>query len=106
RAHSFDDFTAMKRTMQWRVAMGASAAAMLTLASACHKKGGDEGETVQAVVPAQTIVVTPQAFTETMGAIGGVVPRAGHVATLSAPAAGRVGQVYVTTGQTVQPGQT
>lgn len=88
--------------MQRRVICAASIA---VLGAACHKEAGDEDATVQAVVPAQTIVVTPQAFTEIMGAIGGVVPRAGHVATLSAPAAGRVGQVFVTTGQTVQAGQ-
>jgi membrane fusion protein (multidrug efflux system) len=57
-------------------------------------------------VNAQTAVVTPQAFTETLGAIGTVTPRAGHVATLSAPSSGRVSQVFVATGQTVQPGQT
>ncbi|HVX41482.1 MAG TPA: efflux RND transporter periplasmic adaptor subunit [Gemmatimonadaceae bacterium] len=98
----------MKRTMRFarrRATIATSVIALLGAASACHKQGGDGDEDVQAVVPAQTVIVTPQAFTETMGAIGEVVPRAGHVATLSAPAAGRVGQVFVTTGQTVQPGQ-
>ena len=69
-------------------------------------KAKDEGEKEPAaVVNAQTVVVSAQAFTETFDAIGNVVPRAGHVATLSAPAAGRVGSVVVTTGQTVQAGQ-
>jgi membrane fusion protein (multidrug efflux system) len=35
-----------------------------------------------------------------------VVSRAGHVATLSAPAAGRVARTFVTTGQTVRQGET
>lgn len=73
--------------------------------AACGKQDDGEKEP-SAVVSAQTIVVTPQAFTETFGAIGNVAGRAGHVATLSAPSAGRVGQVLVTTGQTVAQGQT
>jgi RND family efflux transporter MFP subunit len=74
---------------------------------ACHKgSGSDEADAVKPAVGAATIVVTPQAFTETIGAIGTVVPRAGHVATLSAPAPGRVQNVLVTTGQTVSVGQT
>ena len=75
-------------------------------AGACKKAataGGDS--TATPVVGAKTIVVTPQPFTETLGAIGNVVPRAGHQATLSAPASARVAQVFVTTGQAVQAGQ-
>ncbi len=71
----------------------------------CKDKGAEEKEPAP-VVSAQTVVVTPQPFTETLGAIGTVVPRAGHVASLSAPAAGHVAQVLVTTGQTVRRGQT
>jgi cobalt-zinc-cadmium efflux system membrane fusion protein len=48
----------------------------------------------------------PQAFTETVGAIGTVTARTGHVATLMAPAPGRIGTVLVTPGQTVRAGQT
>ncbi|HEX4682225.1 MAG TPA: efflux RND transporter periplasmic adaptor subunit [Gemmatimonadaceae bacterium] len=59
-----------------------------------------------AVVNASTIVVTPQGFTETAGSIGVVVGRAGHVATLSAAAPGRIASVEVSTGQTVAVGQT
>jgi len=71
----------------------------------CSKS--DEGDKEPAaVVNATTVVVSAQAFTETFDAIGNVVPRAGHIATLSAPAAGRVGSVMVATGQTVQAGQT
>lgn len=86
-----------------RLFAGASGA--LLLASAC-KKEAEGDKQPPAVVNAQTVVVTPQAFTETFGAIGTVVARAGHIATLSAPAPSHVAQVFATTGQTVQAGQT
>ena len=82
------------------------ASAVVASAVACKAKeeaGGDEAG--HPVISAQTVVVAPQAFTETIGALGTVVARAGHVATLSAPAAGRVGGVLVTAGQTVRAGQ-
>jgi len=88
-----------------RTAVAVASVLTVALAIACHKEGGDESDEVQAVVAANTDIVRPQAFTETMGALGIVEPRAGHQATLSAPAAGRVAQVYVTTGQRVRPGQ-
>lgn len=73
--------------------------------TACKEK--NEGETTPAAaVNAQTVIVTPQAFTETLGAIGVVVTRSGHVATLSAPTQARVAQVLVSTGQSVAAGQT
>jgi membrane fusion protein (multidrug efflux system) len=72
---------------------------------ACSKPKADEGAEARPVVSVQTVVVQAQAFNETLGAIGNVVPRAGHVATLSAPAAGHVSQVFVTTGQSVQKGK-
>jgi membrane fusion protein (multidrug efflux system) len=71
----------------------------------CRENDGEEKEPA-AVVTAKTIVVAAQAFTESFDAIGTVAPRAGHIATLSAPAQGRVGQVLVTTGQAVRAGQT
>jgi RND family efflux transporter MFP subunit len=81
-------------------------AAVLAVASVgCRKEAEDEKEPA-AVVNAQTVVVHAQAFTETYDAIGNVVPRAGRIATLSAPSAGRIGSVAVTAGQTVQAGQT
>lgn len=82
------------------------AAAIVASTVACKGKeegGGDEAG--HPTVAAQTIVIAPQAFTETIAALGTVVARAGHVATLSAPAAGRVGGVRVTAGQTVSAGQ-
>jgi RND family efflux transporter MFP subunit len=78
----------------------------VVFAVACKQGGGDAAEeTVQAVVGAQTVVVTAQPFTETVVAIGSVVPRAGHAASLSAPAPGRVSRVLVTSGQRVSAGQ-
>jgi membrane fusion protein (multidrug efflux system) len=72
---------------------------------------GDKGEkkdeeAAKPTVNAVTIVVEPQAFTETLGAIGTVASRAGHSAALSAPSAGRVERVFVTSGQAVKAGQT
>ena len=84
------------------------ASAILASIVACKGGGKEEAggdEAGHAVISAQTVVVAPQAFTETVGALGTVVARAGHVATLSAPAAGRVGGVRVTAGQTVSAGQ-
>jgi len=73
--------------------------------AACHGEKKEE-ETVKPTVSAATMVVEPQAFTETLGAIGTVVARAGHSAALSAPAAGRVERVLVASGQAVRAGQT
>jgi RND family efflux transporter MFP subunit len=77
----------------------------LLLASACKAKDSGGDETAKPVVAAQTIVVTPQPFTETLGAIGTVAPRPGHVATLMAPAAGRVAKVNIAVGQSVRADQ-
>jgi membrane fusion protein (multidrug efflux system) len=87
----------------WRSAIAVG----LTVGCSIACKGKEEaaGDEAHAVVNAQTVVVAPQAFTETISSLGTVVARAGHVATLSAPATGRVGRVLVTTGQTVSPGQ-
>lgn len=77
------------------------------VAASCRKgdEAGADSATARPTVGAKTIIVTAQAFTETFGAIGTVTPRANHVATLMAPAAGRVGTVNVTTGQSVQAGE-
>lgn len=80
-------------------------------AAACARGGGSDPddaadeEAIPPVVGARTAVVGTQRFTETVGAIGTVVARSGHVATLSAPAAGRVTRVLVTPGQRVAAGQ-
>jgi membrane fusion protein (multidrug efflux system) len=81
-------------------------AAAMVASFACAKKKADEDSGTRPVIGVQTIVVKPQAFNETLGAMGTVAPRAGHVATLSAPAAGRVAQVFVATGQSVEQGKT
>ena len=78
-------------------------AAAIALVACTGKEEADHEATP--VVTAQTIVVTTQPFTETLGAIGSVAARAGHVATLSAPVSARVMDVRVTAGQTVQRGQ-
>lgn len=81
-------------------------AAAMVASLACSKKKADEGDSAaRPVVNVQTVVVRPQAFNETLGAMGTVAPRAGHVATLSAPVASRVAQVFVTTGQRVESGK-
>ena len=81
----------------------------LALAAGCSKKDAaapddaKPGES-KAVVAAETAEVTVQPFTETIGAIGTVESRAGHVATLTAPVATRVANVLVTAGQSVAKG--
>jgi RND family efflux transporter MFP subunit len=74
------------------------------LLSACKKEAADEGET-KATVNATTIVIAKQPFNETIDAIGTVVGRTAHVATLSAPTQGRIAQVLVSPGSVVQAGQ-
>lgn len=85
----------------------ALAIAAASLASGCKRKGADESDAeVKPVVAAQTVVVTPRPFTETLGAIGTVTPRPGRVGALSAPAAGRVARVDAAVGQHVRAGAT
>jgi membrane fusion protein (multidrug efflux system) len=83
-------------------------AAQVLSVAACHKKEetGRARRRHTRPVAATIVTVAPQAFTETLGAIGTVVSRAGHAATLSAPAAGLVSKILVTGGQTVRAGQT
>jgi RND family efflux transporter MFP subunit len=80
-------------------------AAGVMSAAAC--KGGEPAkeEAGHGTVSAQTIVIAPQSFTETLGAMGTVAARPGHVATLSAPAPGRISKVNVAAGQSVQADQ-
>lgn len=84
------------------------AVACLVAAAAvgCKKPAASDEPAGHATVGAKTIVVAPQAFTETLGAIGNVVPRAGHVATLSAPGAARIARIDIALGQSVTAGQT
>jgi len=73
--------------------------------AACHNADEATKEEAHPIVGVQTIVVQPQAFVETLGAIGTVTGRAGHVATQGAPAAARVAEVLVSPGQVVRAGQ-
>ena len=75
-----------------------------TVAS-CRKDNDDTAKKGNPSVAAQTITVVRQSFTETLGAIGSVSARAGHAASLSAPAPGRVANILVTTGKAVTAGQ-
>lgn len=90
-----------RRFVPWLVALCAG-----VVVAACGKSAdsGDD-EAVPAVVQVRTAVATAQAFTQTVGAIGTVAARAGHSASLSAPAAARVARVLATTGQHVAAGQ-
>ena len=75
------------------------------LAAGCSG-GGDESESEPTpVVAVQTAVVEAQPFTESVGAIGNVSGRPGHVASLGAPTATRVSNVYVSEGARVTSGQ-
>lgn len=78
---------------------------VLAFAAGCSRKdeSGDQAAG-QATVAARTAGVTAQGFTETVGAIGMVVGRPGHVATLGAPVSARIASVNVATGQRVAAG--
>src|SRR5262245_21170194 len=73
-------------------------------AGACGHESED-AESAQAVVTVGTMIVAPRPFEETIGAIGSVVARAGHFASLAAPGPTRVMRVRVTTGQKVTRGE-
>lgn len=84
-------------------------AALLLVVSVAGCKGGvasgEAEKSAPAVVGVETAPVTKGPFTETLGAIGTVVPRPGHVAALSAPQPARITQVFVAAGQHVTQGQ-
>jgi len=88
--------------MTWRSLRSLRMTTAVLILSACSKGAGDD--TVRAVVSVRTAVVTQQPFTETIGAIGVVTGRAGHVASLTAPTAARVVRVMVSVGQRVAAG--
>ncbi|MEP6495094.1 MAG: efflux RND transporter periplasmic adaptor subunit [bacterium] len=93
-------------TLRWLSRLAIASSAIVPLACSKGAKEAGDSAAPHPTVGANTIVLAPQGFTETLGAIGTVVSRSGHVATLSAPAAGHVAEVSVTTGQTVHAGQT
>lgn len=80
------------------------ASAML-LTISCKKEAADDDEAKgPTAVNVKTVVVRPQPYTESIGAIGTVSARAGHIASLSAPAPARIAQVLVSLGQRVSVG--
>lgn len=96
---------ARSRSARFSLALGL---ALVLFTAACRGERDEAAadEAVPAVVGARTALVARQPFSETIGAIGTVVARAGHVASLGAPAPGRVSRVLVATGQRVSAGQT
>jgi len=81
--------------------------AVLLLLAGCSKKGdADEAKKDEPTpeVAAETAVAVDGPFTESIGTIGAVEPRAGHLAELSAPAATRVANVLVAAGAAVSKG--
>lgn len=79
-------------------------AGIIFLACLACGRGDDEGDAVPAVVNVRTIVVQKQPFAETIGAIGVVAARPGHLASLSSPGPARVIRVNVAAGQHVAAG--
>lgn len=74
-------------------------------AAACGG-GGDAAESQPTpVVAVRMATVSEQPFTETISSIGKVTGRPGHVASLGAPTATRVANVYVSEGARVSAGQ-
>jgi RND family efflux transporter MFP subunit len=90
-----------------RVRAAAVVAPLVILVAACRGSAEhDESESASAaIVGAETAVVAAQPFSETITATGSVVVRAGHAASLAAPAAGRIARVLVAPGQRVARGQ-
>ena len=90
---------------RWLTAAATIAAPLVGGCKGGGSEAGGEAKTPAAIVGVQTTVVTKGPFTETLGAIGTVVPRPGHVAALAAPQPARITHVYVSTGQHVTAGE-
>jgi RND family efflux transporter MFP subunit len=96
------------RASSRRAALRAPLLIAALLLAACTKHEADaagEEEKTPAVVGARTALAVQQPFSETIGAIGTVVARPGHVASLSAPGPTRVARVLVAVGAHVSRGQ-
>jgi RND family efflux transporter MFP subunit len=79
--------------------------ALTLTVGACAKKADDSADaTPQAVVTAQVAPAAAQRFVETADAVGTIVARAGHIASLAAPSPTRVSRVYVAFGAHVKAG--
>jgi len=66
--------------------------------------GSTEESTTSALVQVRTATVTVAPFADVVSSIGTVSARAGHLASLSAPAPGRITRVFVSLGQKVGVG--
>ena len=88
----------------FRTARRCAALAAFVVTACKGESSSGDAATPQAIVGVQTAVVTKGPFTETLGAIGTIVPRPGHVAALAAPQPARITRVYVATGQHVTQG--
>lgn len=98
--------TRKRRAIISRKMKSGTAALLALIASACSRANDESEDAAATAVAVRTAVVTTQPFFETLGTIGAVEPRAGHVALLSAPAPTRVAQVFVSAGQIVSRGAT
>ncbi len=79
--------------------------AALFCTASCGKNDPASDETEgPTAVSVKSVVVTAEPYTETIGALGEVAVRSGHVASLSAPAPTRIAQVLVSLGQRVSVG--
>jgi len=91
-----------------RCALRSMVLPLVMAATGCKRGGeaaGDADKTPAAVVGVETVVVGKGPFTETLGALGTVVPRPGHVAALSAPQPARISRVLVSSGQHITEGE-
>jgi RND family efflux transporter MFP subunit len=79
--------------------------ALSTTLGGCRKSDAAAEDTSKPVVTAKTAIASIEPFTRTTSAIGVVVARPGHYASLSAPAPTRVAKVYVAQGTRVGVGQ-
>ncbi len=78
--------------------------AALSIVVSCKKAAPAEDAAAPSSVGVKSVVVTSEPFTETVGALGTVAARAGHIASLSAPAPARIARVLVSEGQRVSAG--
>ena len=81
-----------------------AAACLLSIVTSC-RKSDDENSKTETAVAVRTVLVTAASVTQTIGAFGTVAARSGHIAALSAPAAGRIVRVLVSIGDRVRAGQ-
>ena len=90
--------------MPIRVRLAYLAPAIVLLAGGCRRAPESAEAAAPPEVTASTIVVQPASYTQTISATGTVTPAPGTSASLSAPTAARVAQVYVAEGDRVSAG--